>query len=190
MIKMYEDGIRVKAQSRADIAFKALSTRRAFGHDDYALYFPLMEFFEHGLQELDPQFYYDIREDGSLEGGARALTYPDKHLILVEASVYDGACKGIGKDRMTIAHEVGHMVLHPGVPLARNYNICDLKLFENSEWQADVFAGELLAPIRLIGNMTAIQIIDECKVSRKAAEVQRDKALKKLRRTQTSCNLF
>ena len=91
---------------------------------------------------------------------------------------------------MTIAHEVGHMVLHPGVSLARNYNISDLKLFENSEWQADVFAGELLAPIRLIGNMTAIQIIDECKVSRKAAEVQRDKALKELRRTQTSCNLF
>lgn len=39
-------------------------------------------------------------------------------------------------------------------------------------WQADVFAGELLAPIRLIKGMNPFEIAEECQVSVAAAKSQ------------------
>jgi hypothetical protein len=174
---MYEDGVRVQPKRRVEIEETAYLLRKAFGFPGKT-YFPLMKILEHELQNMVEGFYYDIREDGSLEGSARALAYPDKACILIEASVYDGACRGIGKDRMTITHETGHVILHPGIPLARRYEARPIKIYENSEWQSDVFAGELLAPIRFLHGMNASDIVQTYQISLSAAEAQL-RALKK-----------
>ena len=82
---------------------------------------------------------------------------------------------------MTISHEIGHLILHTGVPLAKNYEKVDIKVYENSEWQADVFAGELLAPIRLIRDMRPEEVADKFQISYYAANAQL-KALDKILR--------
>ena len=169
---MYKGGVRVQPKSRAEIANLAWTVRQISGCSSRILLFPIMTFLENTLPKLCTEFKYEIVENGTLNGGARAITYPAQLHILIEESVYDGACDGVGKDRMTIAHEVGHLFMHTGLPLAKHYEQVPVKIFENSEWQADVFAGELLAPTRLIEGMFPEQIADKFQISRKAAQTQ------------------
>lgn len=42
----------------------------------------------------------------------------------------------------------------------------------NPEWQANVFAGELMAPYDLVKDMSVIDIANRCGMSISAAEVQ------------------
>ena len=178
---MYERGIRVQPKSRAEIEMLAWTVRKISGFDSSVLPFPVRSFLENTLPKIFPDFHYEIRDDGTLRDGARAITYPDKHHILMEESVYNGACDGIGRDRMTVSHEIGHFFIHPGVSLAKNYVQTAMKVYEDSEWQADVFAGELLAPMRLIKGMCPEQIADECQISWRAAQAQFRALSKKIR---------
>ena len=73
---------------------------------------------------------------------------------------------------MTIAHEIGHIFLHAEVPMAKNYEQSEIKVYEDSEWQADVFAEELLAPAKLIKNMNYQEIQAKCQISEKVAYAQ------------------
>ena len=50
--------------------------------------------------------------------------------------------------------------------------------YEDSEWQANNFAGELLAPIYLLDGMGIIQISEDFGVSHTTANIQRDHAAK------------
>ena len=179
---MYNRGMRVPPRSRSEIELLASTVRKACGYSDTQLAFPVMDFLEHKLATFIPGFCYDVREDGTLKDGARALTLPDRHLVLIEASVYDGACTGLGKDRMTISHEIGHIFLHEGVSLPKKYDTIEPQIYEDAEWQADVFAGELLAPIRLIYGMSSGKVSAVFQVSQKAAEAQLRALNKKLHR--------
>ena len=57
------------------------------------------------------------------------------------------------RNRYTLAHEVGHVILHSGIvmqlaPLAARRNTQrPIKTYENAEWQAEHAAGALLMPI-------------------------------------------
>jgi Zn-dependent peptidase ImmA (M78 family) len=107
------------------------------------------------------------------------LTFPKKGKIVIRQDVYDLAVSGDGFGRFTIAHELGHLILHnQEVVYARNKHGGHHKTFEDSEWQADKFAQELLVDVRHVSKGDQISDI-ECKfgVSRKAAEVS-FKALK------------
>lgn len=44
--------------------------------------------------------------------------------------------------------------------------------FMDPEWQANVFAGELMAPYDLVKNMSAYEISQKCGMSLQAAQVQ------------------
>jgi len=169
---IYPKGYRVPPRSRREIESQASILRRAFSKKESSLFFPLMPFLEHFLYELIPGFSWDVRDDGSLDEKARALTLPEKKIILIEDSVYNGAVRGIGKDRMTVAHEIGHLLLHQSVPYAKKYDLNPIKTYESSEWQADVFAGELLAPICLISGKGIIEIAEDFGVSPSAAKAQ------------------
>jgi len=46
---------------------------------------------------------------------------------------------------------------------------CSIKPYEDPEWQADCFAGELLMPYHLIQEMSKEEIMQKCKVSFTAA---------------------
>lgn len=92
-------------------------------------------------------------------GDNHGLTHYNDRLIQIREDVYDGACNGVGRDRMTIAHEIGHAILHTdSLRSARDFGA--IKRFEDPEWQAMAFAGHLLIPD------TAIQIHDEAELTR------------------------
>jgi Zn-dependent peptidase ImmA (M78 family) len=89
---------------------------------------------------------FDIVEDSEL-GENMAEAYPDKRLILIRESVYDNACRGDPRSRFTMAHELGHLILHIGQAPSKGFargNEPSHKIFEDCEWQADKFASTFL----------------------------------------------
>lgn len=68
--------------------------------------------------------------------------------ISIKHSVYRRASMGLGRDRMTLAHEIGHAVMHDGVRMARratgNVSYLWLSPYESAEHQAKVFAAALM----------------------------------------------
>lgn len=106
-------------------------------------YFPILEVVEFLLYALDDEYEFlveDINEMGSDHG----RTYPDQKVISVRLDVYEGACAGRGRDRMTLAHELGHFLMHRQLPFNRRVDSKTIPSYRSSEWQANCFGGELL----------------------------------------------
>ncbi|GEC40126.1 hypothetical protein JOH52_002813 [Sinorhizobium meliloti] len=80
--------------------------------------------------------------------GAEGLTDPSGHFIQIREDVYEAAVNGDGRARFTVAHEMGHLFLHTGVPLARTTRDA-VAPFKRSEPQANQFAAEFLMPRHL-----------------------------------------
>ena len=96
----------VEAKSRADLRKLARILRKHLKLDD-VLYFPIVELLD-VLTEIFDDFNYEVVEDTVLSKKVHADTDIRTGHIRIKESVYDGACKGEGRDRMTIAHEIGH----------------------------------------------------------------------------------
>jgi len=111
------------------------------GRDDP--YFPIVEFLDVVLPAANDEFVLDVLPMETM-GDVHGMTYPDRNLIQIREDVYLGAKRGIGRDRMTMAHELGHYVLHAGLGLARAIPAEKVAAYRSSEWQANAFAGELL----------------------------------------------
>lgn len=166
-------GFRVPPLSRKDIEKRARSIRKMLGLEQEP-YFNIVHLLEWvlPLPEINEDFSFLPVGDDEL-GSNFALAYPDKDLILARESVYRNACNGMGRDRLVLAHETGHLFLHKGIsPVYAKNNVDDLKPYESSEWQATVFGAELLAPCYLIRNWTAQQVAERCKISFDAAKMQ------------------
>ncbi|WP_313256349.1 ImmA/IrrE family metallo-endopeptidase [Stenotrophomonas acidaminiphila] len=135
--------------------------------------FPLVEVVEHLIPALWEDFTFEVREAGDM-GSAHGLTFPEKGLIWLRDDVYQGVLDGQGRDRFTLAHELGHLLLHNSIGMARSIQKpTDLKPYENSEWQANTFAGALLIPISAAQRLGSPNLIaDACGVSLDAARVR------------------
>ena len=96
------------------------------------------------------------------------------HHIRIKESVYNGAAEGNGRDRMTIAHEIGHYftLCFCGFQFQRNFKKETVPAYRSPEWQAKCFAGELLIDFDLVYNMQPYEIVDKCGVSYEAAYYQ------------------
>ena len=136
-------------------------------------YFPVTELLD-VLAEIFDNFSYEIVEDNELPFGTHAETNTATGHIRIKESVYEGACEGNGRDRMTIAHELGHYftVCFLGFKLERNFCKKKVKTYCDPEWQAKCFAGELLIPAHLMKGCSVKEIVEECGVSYDAAEFQ------------------
>ncbi len=137
------------------------------------LYFPVVQFLENILPILIPDFqveYPTVAEMGNLHGE----TYPSRNLIRIREDIYLGAVAGKGRDRLTIAHEIGHLFLHEddAIALCRLEPGQKLKPYEDPEWQANAFGGELLASSYLIKGMSETEVQTRCGVSAAAAHCQ------------------
>ncbi len=144
--------------------------------------FPVLEFMEFSLAEGLPGFDWAIFEnlphlmeacafpDGCTEN-------PDGPFIKVSGKVYEAAHRGDGRARLTILHECGHVLLHRKVAVHHRGEIgADLKVYENSEWQANTFAAELLMPPESFCTCLSLdEFRDRMRVSGKAAMVQGQK---------------
>lgn len=138
------------------------------------LYFPVVHFLEHVLPVLVPDFCLEIVPKNMM-GSKHGETFPSKNLIRIREDIYLRACNGEGRDRLTIAHEIGHLFLHDNdsIALCRLEPGESIKPYEDPEWQADCFGGELLASSYLIKNLSVETIMNSCGVTRNAATVQK-----------------
>lgn len=146
------------------------------------LYFPILRFAENILPYLfDDDYTFCVVSKKEL-GDKHGETFPNEHIIRIREDVYLGAKNGVGRDRLTIAHEIGHLFLHDNdaVSFCRLEKGQKLRAFEDPEWQANCFGGELLASSYLIQNMTTEEIVKKCVVSFDAATIQLNRAKERM----------
>jgi len=162
----------VQPCSRTDLRFSAMQLKSVFGLEN-RLYFPVMRLLE-VLHLPFPLFSYEVVEDREFPEDKHAHTDVTNHVIAIKQSVYDGAHEGNGRDRMTIAHEIGHYFLlcERGFQLQRCFSERPMPAYRDPEWQAKCFAGELLVPAHLVSGMGVDEVVNKCGVSWTAAEMQ------------------
>ena len=80
------------------------------------------------------------------------------------------------RSRMTFAHELGHLVMHPGAVKLRSeaaLKPSQVKYYESAEWQAKKFAALFLAPDHIAVEFdTPVQLAASCNISRQAADIR------------------
>lgn len=157
--------------SRKKIYEMALMVRAIEGSVN-DLYFDIVHFLESTLPKIYPEFSFVVKTKEEL-GECHGLTFPDQVEIQIREDVYENAVKGSGRDRMTMAHELFHLLQHDSknISFARTENNF-IEPYRNPEWQSDAFGGELLIPRHLIKGMTVDEIAEECVVSKAAARCQ------------------
>lgn len=160
-------GIEVRPLSRLRIRELAAEIRRHWG--GASAKFPIAEFVDRTLSALYPQFVFHIVTKKEL-GGRHGLTLPDQGIVLIREDVYEGAVDGQGRDRFTIAHEFGHLMMHRGTAFGREGFHAPHPFYVDSEWQANTFAGELLVSVEFAESyLNPGKIVSECAVSFDAA---------------------
>lgn len=159
-------------KSRNDLRQMALGFRRSLKLDNTP-FFPVERVLEI-MSFIFPKFNWCIVDDDKMPAQEHANTDVIACTINIKQSVYDRACSGAGRDRMTIAHEIGHYLLlcEYGVRFCRNYDNDNSKLYCDPKWQAKCFAGELLMPAHLVKDLAAEEIANTCGVSIDAAKYQ------------------
>ncbi len=174
MTNSRKSGVQVPPLSTTHIAHVANTLRNLLVPDQK--YFPIVKIYEI-LDSILAGAHFEIR--GKVEmGDDHGRTYPDRGAIWIREDVYEGARKDNPRDRFTMCHELGHLILHRGISFARVDPENPPKIFMNSEWQADVFASHLLMPAALLplpGQTTFSTIGDvarEFGVSYEAARVR------------------
>ena len=159
-------------RSTKNIRDLATNLRKVLNLENVAK-FPIIEVIE-SLHIIDEDFYYEIVDKETM-GNIHGLAHPNEHYIQIREDVYERCVKGYGRDRFTVAHELGHYLLHSsGVTLAR---LGDEKVqaYRDPEWQANTFAAELLMPINLIDTNDIDEISDKFGVSISAAKIREKK---------------
>lgn len=162
----------VEAKSRKDIRDLANLVREIFHLED-KLYIPILELLE-VFPEVFDDFNYEIVEDSEFPNNVHADTDIRTGHVRIRESIYDSAYRGEGRDRMTIAHEIGHyLMLHYfGFKLERNYSHKVVPCYKDPEWQAKCFAGEFMISKNLTKGMNEFEIAISCGVSLDAAIMQ------------------
>jgi IrrE N-terminal-like domain len=128
-----------------------------------------------GVQRLN----FQVRPDPEM-GRDDAVTSYGKGIITiaVKQSVRDQALVGDGRARQTLAHELGHAVMHDGRPMSRRSGASGngspkwLKAFESAEHQAKVFAPAFLINDTVSGRATSPEDISvEAGISLESANI-------------------
>lgn len=131
----------------------------------------IVKIYEYVLQDLGVNFEIVSKEEMGTKHGETLI---GKNTIRIREDVYEKACAGYGRDRLTLAHELGHLFLHriEDMGLARNEN-SEVAPWCDPEWQANAFAGELLAPYEYVKEMTIEDIVHTYNITYDAANVQK-----------------
>ncbi len=97
---------------------------------------------------------------------------PIEQVIRIREDVYNRATEGVGRDRFTISHEIGHIFLHSNnIAMARSNE--KFPIYCDPEWQANVFAREFLCPLSGISKTDNVDDISaKYGVSKEVASIQ------------------
>lgn len=163
--------VAVKPRSRSDIRKITMDIRKNLNLSK-TFYLPvdaILEVLACPFRGDEPLLNMEILPDEKMPS-EYALYAPEKKLIRIRESVYEGACNRSPRDRFTIAHELGHFFLHPqGCPLSRMNS--PVPAYRDPEWQANTFASEFLMPHDLIHGMSVEEVMRRCGTSKKAASI-------------------
>lgn len=162
-------GFRVPARSIAEIRQRADHARQVLGIPEGR--FDLELFLEsltlHGI-DFD---VIDDDDDTMFSTNIEACCVPEELTIYIRESVYQAARTGRPREYFTVMHEIGHLVLAHRRVFHRERG--QIQRYEDSEWQADQFAAELLMPLDVIRKRrlsTATDIAEFFGVSQHAAQ--------------------
>ena len=170
----------VKPMSIADIRDRSKIVREVLEKilDRKVEYFPIVDFIEKVMPQIFEDFYVEVDTVEEM-GNCHGLACPTEKCIKIREDVYDRAIKGFGRDRFTLAHELGHYLMHQpeNVSFARAGEK-GVETYRNPEWQANTFAAELLMPKELIDTDNIEEIADRFGVSNQAASIRVKKIYK------------
>jgi len=168
-------GTKVSPLSTTKIRNVAMTLRQLLGVPEGAV--NIVDIFEFQLAKMGLEYEIMPEQDMQDEHG---LTIPSENVIRLREDVYNGACNDNGRDRFTIGHELGHLVLHSNVSFARAQFDYSHKIYEDSEWQANTFAAEFLMPVDEVKRYctSPFDIADRFQVSVDAAVVRYNKLKK------------
>lgn len=140
------------------------------------LYFPIVEVLEI-LHKFDKDAHFEVVGYDELEKNEHAVTDIITKTIKIRTDVYESACNGGGRDRMTIAHEFAHFITLCvcGFTLARSFSEEGVPAYSDPEWQAKCLAGELMIDSDLVKGMSCLEVSKSCGVSYDAAKFQLSK---------------
>jgi Zn-dependent peptidase ImmA (M78 family) len=168
------DDYKVKPRSAQDIGALALAWRDALGVAN-AWSPNVVRLLEIEVPKLVPDFALVVRSDDEM-ADAEAYTEFDPPHIAVRGSIYSLALREDGRSRMTFAHELGHLVMHPGAAKLRSATQVpgtQVRYFESAEWQAKKFAALFLVPDHIALEFdSANQLAAGCHVSTQAAQIR------------------
>ena len=165
-----------QAVSREDLRQLAYVIRKEFGYLD-VWKIPVDRLLDQ-MCEVFEDFSYEIVPDDEWED---KRTHADTDIlggtIRIRESIYNRACDGQGRDRMTIAHEIAHYILNCVIGVKLYYRKGKhVESYNDPEWQAKCLAGELLIPYYkfIEHNKTpSVELIQTlCGVSSDAAKYQ------------------
>lgn len=146
MIMTNPTGIKVKPWRITQIRNIAQNVRELFNVSDP--FIDIIDIYENKLPHFG--IVVDILTQEEL-GNDHGLTIPDQGIIYIREDVYIGAHQGKGRDRFTCCHELGHLFLHAGISFARSQMPAnDHRWIEDSEWQANTFAAEIMMPVPFV----------------------------------------
>lgn len=153
-----KDGFCVSPRNEGEIRMVAEQLRKLFGYGDFR-YLDVVRILEHKMPEAFPGFRYEIVEPSELPGREAEMN-PLELCIRIREPIYAKAMEGDGHCRFTIAHEIAHFFLHRTQSLAfgQKSESNNMRIYMNSEWQADTFARHFLAPPSMTRGMVAGQI--------------------------------
>jgi hypothetical protein len=154
------DDYRVKPRSNQEVRQLAKKLRAYYGvtNDVYVDVLNCLKrdriWTVRGVRRLN----FFVRPDSEM-GRSEGSTISSKDIvtIAVKESVRDAAFVGVGRARNTLAHELGHAVIHEGAPMHRrsdgNTKLNWLQPFESAEHQAKVFAPAFLVDDAVAGTL-------------------------------------
>lgn len=133
----------------------------------------------HSLASRDHRFAklkIEVRRDSELPD-AEARAFVQDQIIEIRESVFEQAKKHVPRARMTVAHELGHVVLnHVGTPKYRKTTAikpANVAPHRSEERQANVFAAALLMPRAFVISCTCPEDVSErMAVSLEAARIR------------------
>jgi Zn-dependent peptidase ImmA (M78 family)/ribosomal protein S27E len=135
-----------------------------------------------------------VVDDEELQGVDAKTEFENGVVIITcKRSVRDRAEMGSGRDRMTLAHELGHAVLHHSVPLFRfagavgATDLAQDAAYKSAEHQAKVFAAAFLIHDEDAAEMSSAEEISvEFGVSKQAAEICFERLQKKAQKARSA----
>ncbi|MGR6860797.1 ImmA/IrrE family metallo-endopeptidase [Aliivibrio salmonicida] len=108
------------------------------------------------------QIEFEVLEDNKLPN-EYAVSSPNEKIIRCRESVYERALNGSARDKFTLAHELGHVLMHQNTnpEFARSQSDSNHHYTEDAEWQANTFSSEFLVDSRQLEGINSPRDIEK-----------------------------